>query len=59
MLYLLLSIVLFVLWKKNERLIDEEEAKLVDKGIELEMQGIKQGKVKTKSFAAIKKKCKL
>jgi hypothetical protein len=59
LLPLLLSIVLFVLWKKNERLIDEKEAKLVNKGIELEMQGIKQGKVKTKSFAAIKKKYKL
>ena len=42
-----------------ERVIDEEEAKLVNKGIELEMQEIKQGKVKVKSLAVIKKKYKL
>lgn len=42
-----------------ERLIDEEEASLVNKGIELEMQDIKQEKLKTKSLAAIKKKYKL
>jgi len=42
-----------------ERMLDEEEAKLVNKGIELEMQEIKEGKVKTKSLAAIKKKYKL
>ena len=42
-----------------ERMIEEEEVKLVNKGIEQEMQDIKEGKVKTKSFAAIKKKYKL
>jgi Arc/MetJ-type ribon-helix-helix transcriptional regulator len=42
-----------------ERLIDEEEAKLVSKGIELEMQDVREGKMKTKSLAAIKKKYKL
>ena len=42
-----------------ERMIDEEEVKLVNKGIELEMQEIRVGKVKTKSIAAIKKKYKL
>ncbi len=41
-----------------ERMLDEEEVKLVNKGIELEMQEIKEGKVKTKSLAAIKKKYK-
>ena len=42
-----------------ERMLDEEEARLVNKGIELEMQEIKEGKVKAKSLAAIKKKYKL
>ena len=42
-----------------ERMLDEEEVKLVNKGIELEMQDIRESKVKTKSFAAIKKKSKL
>ncbi|MCX6798815.1 MAG: hypothetical protein NTW59_01815 [Candidatus Diapherotrites archaeon] len=42
-----------------ERMLDEEEVKLVNKGIELEMQEIKEGKVKTKSLTAIKKKYKL
>lgn len=42
-----------------ERAIDEEEVLLVNKGIELEMQDIREGKVKTKSFAVIKKKFKL
>ncbi len=42
-----------------ERMIDEEEVRLVNKGIELEMQEIKEGKVKTKSLSAIKKKYKL
>lgn len=42
-----------------ERMLDEEEVKLVNKGIELEMQDIREGKVKTKSLAAIKKKYKL
>jgi len=39
-----------------ERMIDEEEVVLVNEGIELEMQAIKTGKVKTKSFDQIKKK---
>ncbi|MFA4855525.1 MAG: hypothetical protein WC634_02990 [archaeon] len=39
-----------------ERMIEEEEARLVNKGIGLEMQEIREGKVKTKSLARIKKK---
>ena len=39
-----------------ERMIDEEEVKLVNKGIELEMQEVREGKVKTKSLAQIKRK---
>ncbi len=42
-----------------ERILDEEEVKLVNKGIELEMQDIREGKLKTKSLAAIKKKYRL
>lgn len=42
-----------------ERMLEEEEAKLVNKGVELEMQDIRQGKVKTKSLKSIKKKYKL
>lgn len=42
-----------------ERIIEEEEVSLVNKGIEFEMQEIKEGKVKTKSLAEIKKKYKL
>ena len=42
-----------------ERMIDEEEARLVNKGIGLEMQELREGKVKTKSIAVIKKKYKL
>jgi len=42
-----------------ERMIEEEEVKLVNKGIEMEMQDIKEGKLKTKSITAIKKKYKL
>ena len=42
-----------------ERMLDEEEVKLVNKGIEFEMHEIKEGKVKTKSLVAIKKKYKL
>ena len=42
-----------------ERMIDEEEVRLVNKGIELEMQEVREGKVKTKSLVAIKKKYKL
>ncbi|MEK6942403.1 MAG: hypothetical protein AABW85_06105 [archaeon] len=42
-----------------ERIIDQEEVELVNKGIGLEMQEIKQGKLKTKSLSLIKKKFKL
>ena len=42
-----------------ERQLDEEEVRLVNKGIEMEMQEIKEGKVKTKSLTQIKKKYKL
>jgi Arc/MetJ-type ribon-helix-helix transcriptional regulator len=42
-----------------ERMIEEEEVKLVNKGIEFEMQEIKSGKLKTKSFKDIKEKYKL
>lgn len=39
-----------------ERVLEEEEVKLVNKGIEFEMQQIKLGKLKTKNFKQIKKK---
>lgn len=39
-----------------ERMLEEEEVRLVNKGIELEMQEIREGKLKTKSLNAIKKK---
>ncbi|MFH1393753.1 MAG: hypothetical protein ABIH29_02630 [Candidatus Micrarchaeota archaeon] len=39
-----------------ERIIEEEEVKLVNKGIEFEMQEIKSGKLKTKSLKQIKEK---
>ena len=39
-----------------ERLIEEEEVLLVNKGIELEMQEIKQGKINAKDISKIKKK---
>ena len=42
-----------------ERMLEEEEVRLVNKGIELEMQDIKEGKIKTKSLESIKKKYKL
>ncbi len=42
-----------------ERMLEEEEVKLVNKGIELEMQDISEGKVKTRSIESIKKKYKL
>lgn len=38
------------------RMLEEEEVRLVNKGIELEMQEIREGKVKTKSLAGMKKK---
>lgn len=40
-------------------MIDEEEARLVSEGIELEMQAIRSGKVKTKSLKQIKIKYRL
>ncbi len=39
-----------------ERAIEEEEVKLVNRGIELEMQEIKEGKAKTRGLGEIKKK---
>ena len=39
-----------------ERILDEEEAKLVNRGIEFEMQQIKTGQIKTKDYEQIKKK---
>ncbi len=39
-----------------ERQLEEEEVMLVNRGIELEMQEMKAGKIKTKSYAEIKKK---
>ena len=42
-----------------ERMIDEEEIKLVNKGIELEMQDIREENAKTKSLADLKKKYKM
>ena len=42
-----------------ERQLEEEEVKLVNRGIEIEMQEIKEGKIKTKSLDQIKKKYKL
>ena len=42
-----------------ERRLEEEEVRLVNKGIELEMQEIKQGKLKTKNISKIKDKYKL
>ncbi|MBI4043356.1 MAG: type II toxin-antitoxin system ParD family antitoxin [Candidatus Diapherotrites archaeon] len=42
-----------------ERMLEEEEVKLVNKGAELEMQDIRENKVKTKSLESIKRKYKL
>ena len=42
-----------------ERMLEEEEVRLVNKGIELEMQDIRAGRIKTKSMDCIKKKYKL
>ncbi len=39
-----------------ERMLDEEEVRLVNKGIEIEMQEIREGKTKTRSLAAMQKK---
>jgi len=35
---------------------EEEEVKLVNRGIEIEMQDIKSGKIKTKPYKRIRKK---
>ena len=42
-----------------ERMLEEEEVRLVNKGIEFELQEIKSGKVKTKSLEQLKKKYNL
>jgi Arc/MetJ-type ribon-helix-helix transcriptional regulator len=42
-----------------ERMLEEEEVRLVNKGIEFDMQKIKSGKTKTKSLEALKKKYNL
>jgi len=42
-----------------ERMIEEEEVRLVNKGIEIEMQEIKEGKIKTENWSEIKKKYNL
>ncbi|MDO8428554.1 MAG: hypothetical protein Q7S92_05055 [Candidatus Diapherotrites archaeon] len=41
-----------------ERILDEEEKELVAKGIRIEMDEVKAGNIKTKSFNEIKKKFK-
>ncbi|MFH1448029.1 MAG: hypothetical protein ABIG39_04140 [Candidatus Micrarchaeota archaeon] len=40
-------------------MLEEEEVRLVNKGIEFEMQEIQKGKVKTKSVETLKKKYRL
>ncbi len=42
-----------------DKLVEEEELRLVKKGVELEMQEIEENKVKTKSLSRLKKKYKL
>ena len=39
-----------------ERMLDEEEVRLVNKGVEIEMQEIREGKAKTRSLATLQKK---
>lgn len=41
-----------------ERMIDEEEKKLVALAVKIEMNEVKAGNIKTKSFNAMKKKFK-
>lgn len=41
-----------------ERMLEEEERELVAKAIEIEMDEVREGKIKTKSFNAMKKKFK-
>ena len=40
-------------------MLDEDEFRLVNKGVSFEMQQIKEGKLKTKSLAVIKNKYKI
>ncbi len=42
-----------------ERTLEEEELLLVHKAVEIEAQEIREGKIKTKSLAEIKKKFRL
>ena len=42
-----------------ERSVEEEEVRLVNKGIEMEMQEVREGKMKTYKWPEIKKKYKL
>lgn len=39
-----------------DRMLEEEEVRLVNKGIELEMQEIRAGRLKTKNLKRIRKK---
>jgi Arc/MetJ-type ribon-helix-helix transcriptional regulator len=41
-----------------EKMLEKEEEKLVSKAVEIEMNEVKAGKIKTKSFEEIKKKFK-
>lgn len=41
-----------------ERMIEEEEKELVAKAVKIEMDGVKAGNIKTKSFSKVKKKFK-
>ncbi len=41
-----------------ERLLEKEEEELVSKAVEIEMNEVKAGRIKTKSFDEIKKKFK-
>jgi Arc/MetJ-type ribon-helix-helix transcriptional regulator len=42
-----------------ERMLEEEEVRLVNKGIEFEMQQLKEEKIKTKSLEQLRKKYNL
>lgn len=42
--------------REYERIIDEEEALLVNKAVEIEMEKIEKGEVKTYSYNEVKKK---
>lgn len=41
-----------------ERTLEEEEKELVAKAVEMEMEEVRDGRIKTKSFDALKKKFK-